>query len=147
MNDVLSEVLANLSFEVMEAKGEIHSEPLPIIEANKTQMVQLLQNLISNSLKYRQEKVPPVVNISSTLEDEGFISIVLEDNGIGIKDEYADLVFQPFERLNPQIEGTGMGLAICRKVVVSHGGVIKVKSLPDQAGAVFTIKLQERHSQ
>ena len=147
LNDVLSEVLANLSFEVMEAKGEIHSEPLPIIEANKTQMVQLLQNLISNSLKYRQEKVPPVVNISSTLEDEGFISIVLEDNGIGIKDEYADLVFQPFERLNPQIEGTGMGLAICRKVVVSHGGVIKVKSLPDQAGAVFTIKLQERHSQ
>ena len=131
----------------MEAKGEVHSEPLPVIEANKTQMVQLLQNLISNSLKYRKENVLPVINISSALEDEGFINIVLQDNGVGIKDEYADLVFQPFERLNPQIPGTGMGLAICRKVVVGHGGAIKVKNLPDGGGSVFIIKLQERHSQ
>jgi len=131
LNDVLDEVMANLSFEVMETKGKIQFEPFPIIEANKIQMVQLFQNLISNSLKYRKENVPPVVKISSTREEEGFIKISVEDNGIGIKNEYADLVFQPFERLNPQIEGTGMGLAICKKVVVSHGGKITVKSLPD----------------
>ena len=65
-----------------------------------------------------------MVKISSTREEEGFIKISVEDNGIGIKNEYADLVFQPFERLNPQIEGTGMGLAICKKVVVNHGGKI-----------------------
>ena len=145
LNDVLDEVMANLSFEVMETKGKIQFEPFPIIEANKIQMVQLFQNLISNSLKYRKENVPPVVKISSTREEEGFIKISVEDNGIGIKNEYADLVFQPFEWLNPQIEGTGMGLAICKKVVVSHGGKITVKSLPDGEGSVFYIKLPERH--
>ena len=146
LNDVLSEVLAVLSDQIMETSGKVEFEPLPVIEANKTQMVQLLQNLISNSLKYRKENVSPVVKITSSMEEEGFIKISLEDNGIGIKDEYADLVFQPFERLNPQIEGTGMGLAICKKVVVSHGGGITVKSLPDGGGSVFNIKLPERHS-
>ena len=146
LNDVLSEVLAVLSDQIMETSGKVEFEPLPVIEANKTQMVQLLQNLISNSLKYRKENVSPVVKITSSMEEEGFIKISLEDNGIGIKDEYADLVFQPFERLNPQIEGTGMGLAICKKVVVSHGGGITVKSLPDGGGSMFNIKLPERHS-
>ena len=146
LNDVLSVVLAVLSDQIMETSGKVEFEPLPVIEANKTQMVQLLQNLISNSLKYRKENVSPVVKITSSMEEEGFIKISLEDNGIGIKEEYADLVFQPFERLNPQIEGTGMGLAICKKVVVSHGGGITVKSLPDGGGSVFNIKLPERHS-
>jgi signal transduction histidine kinase len=145
LNDVMSEVKAVLSDQIMAVNGEVESESLPIIEANKTQMVQLLQNLISNSLKYRKENIPPAVKISSTVGDEGFITICLKDNGMGIKDEYADLVFQPFERLNPQIEGTGMGLAICKKVVVSHGGDIAVKSLPDDGGSVFNIKLPERH--
>lgn len=145
LNDVMSEVMSVLSDQVVAVKGEIDYESLPIIEANKTQMVQLLQNLISNSLKYRKENIPPSVKISYTVEDEGFITIYLKDNGMGIKDEYADLVFQPFERLNPQIEGTGMGLAICKKVVVSHGGEIAVKSLPGDGGSIFNIKLPERH--
>jgi len=146
LNDVMTEVMAVLSDQIVEAGGEVQCESLPIIEANKTQMVQLLQNLVSNSLKYRRENIPPVVKISSTVEDEGFMKICLKDNGLGIKDEYTDLVFQPFERLNPQIEGTGMGLAICKKVVVSHGGEITVKSLPDEGGSVFNIRLPERHS-
>ncbi len=145
LNDVMSEVMTVLSDQIMAVNGEVDCESLPIIEANKTQMVQLLQNLISNSLKYRKEDIPPAVKISSTEEDEGFITISLKDNGMGIKDEYADLVFQPFERLNPQIEGTGMGLAICKKVVVSHGGEIAVKSLPGDGGSLFNIKLPERH--
>jgi signal transduction histidine kinase len=152
LNDVLSEVLANLSFEIMETKGEVLSEALPIIEANKTQMVQLFQNLISNSLKYRRDNVSPVIKVLLILEDgeftnsEGFVNIALKDNGMGIDDEYSSLVFQPFERLNPQIEGTGMGLAICKKVVVSHGGDITVKNRPDEDGSVFNITLPERHS-
>ncbi len=146
LNDVLSEVLAILSDQIMETGAKVQFEPLAVIEANKTQMVQLLQNLISNSLKYKKENTPPVLKISSTLAD-GFIMISLQDNGVGIGEEYEDLVFQPFERLNPQIEGTGMGLAICKKVVVSHGGEITVKSLPDKTGSVFNIKLPERHSQ
>ena len=93
LNDVLSVVLAVLSDQIMETSGKVEFEPLPVIEANKTQMVQLLQNLISNSLKYRKENVSPVVKITSSMEEEGFIKISLEDNGIGIKDEYADLVF------------------------------------------------------
>jgi signal transduction histidine kinase len=146
LNDVLSEVLANLSFEIMNTNGKVQSIPLPVIEANKTQMVQLFQNLISNSLKYRKEDVLPVIKISSTICGEGSIEIALEDNGRGIEDEYANLVFQPFERLYPEIEGTGMGLAICKKVVVSHGGEITVKSPPDGRGSVFDIKLPQRHS-
>ena len=145
LNDVMSEVMAVLSDQIMAVNGEVDCESLPIIEANKTQMVQLLQNLISNSLKYRKENIPPAVKVSSTVGDEGFITICLKDNGIGIKDEYAGLVFQPFERLNPQIEGTGMGLAICKKVVVSHGGEIEVKSIPGEGGSMFNIKLPERH--
>lgn len=145
LNDVMTEVTTLLSDQIMETGGEVQCEPLPSIEANKTQMVQLLQNLIANSLKYRKENIPPVVEISSSIEDEGFIKIYLKDNGVGIKEEYSDLVFQPFERLNPQIEGTGMGLAICKKVVVSHGGEIAVTSLPNDGGSVFNIKLPERH--
>ena len=146
MGDVMSEVLANLSFEIMETKGVVQFDSLPTLEANKTQMVQLLQNLISNSLKYRKAEIPPMVKISSTMDDEGFIKLTLEDNGLGIHDEYSNLVFQPYERLNPEIEGTGMGLAICKKVVVSHGGQISVKSRPDGEGSVFDIKLPQRHS-
>lgn len=145
LNDVMSEVMTVLSDQIMAVNGEVECGSLPIIEANKTQMVQLLQNLISNSLKYRKENIPPAVKISSTVGDEGFITICLKDNGMGIKDEYADLVFQPFERLDPQIEGTGMGLAICKKVVVSHGGEIAVKSIPGEGGSMFNIKLPERH--
>ena len=145
LNDVVSEVKTVLSDQILAANGEVDFETLPIIEANKTQMVQLLQNLISNSLKYRKENIPPEIKITSTAGDDGFITISLKDNGLGIKDEYSELVFQPFERLNSQIEGTGMGLAICKKVVVSHGGDITVKSLPDDGGSLFNIKLPERH--
>ncbi|MZH03719.1 MAG: hypothetical protein F3745_10090 [Nitrospinae bacterium] len=145
LNDVVSEVKTVLSDQISAANGDIDFESLPIIEANKTQMVQLFQNLISNSLKYSKENIPPVVKISSTKGEDGFITLSLKDNGLGIKDEYSDLVFKPFERLNPQIEGTGMGLSICKKVVVSHGGDITVKCLPDGGGSVFSIKLPERH--
>ena len=145
LNDVMTEVVAELADHIRVTGGEVHCEPLPIIEANRVQMRQLLQNLVSNSLKYRRENIPPVIRVSSTVEEEGFIKICLKDNGVGIKDEYADLVFQPFERLHPQIEGTGMGLAICKKVVVSHGGEITVKNLPDGKGSEFNIKLPERH--
>ncbi|MBC8288361.1 MAG: hypothetical protein H8E42_12880 [Nitrospinae bacterium] len=145
LNDVMAEVMAVLSDEIMATKGEVRCEPLPVIEANKTQMVQLLQNLISNALKYRKKNMPPVVKILSTME-EGFINISVEDNGIGIRDDHVDIIFQPFERLNPQIEGTGMGLSICKKVVVSHGGEITVRNLPDDGGSVFNIRLPERHS-
>ena len=145
LNDVMVEVMTLLSDQILAANGDIDFESLPVIEANKTQMVQLLQNLISNSLKYRKENIPPAVKITSVAEDDGFITISLKDNGRGIKDEYSELVFQPFERLDSQIEGTGMGLAICKKVVVSHGGDITVESLPDDDGSLFQIKLPERH--
>jgi light-regulated signal transduction histidine kinase (bacteriophytochrome) len=109
LNDVVTEVLATLSDQIMETGAKIQFAPLPVIEANKTQMVQLLQNLISNSLKYTRANIPPVVKILSSKEDDGFIKVCLKDNGMGIKDEYTDLVFQPFERLYPEIEGAGIG--------------------------------------
>jgi len=147
LNDVLSEVLAILADQILYTGAKvIIAGELPVIDANKTQMIQLLQNLISNALKYRKEDTAPVLKISATQTKE-FALVALEDNGIGIKDEHKDLVFQPFERLNPAVEGTGMGLAICKKVVVSHGGEISVQNLPEGIGSVFNIKLPVRHNQ
>ncbi|MBC8285094.1 MAG: HAMP domain-containing protein [Nitrospinae bacterium] len=144
LNDVMDEVLRTLSEQIKETGGQIDLEDFPVIEANRTQMTQLFQNLISNSLKYKNPSKAPVIKISSKFYGDGFVEIVFEDNGAGFNEKYAHLIFQPFERLEPKIEGTGMGLAICKKVVVCHGGEISVTSKILQ-GSTFTIKLPERH--
>jgi signal transduction histidine kinase len=111
-------------------------------------MRQLLQNLIGNALKFHRQNEPPLVRISAPTADASKngarekTELVISDNGIGFENRYADRIFHLFQRLHGQAEydGTGMGLAICRKIVDRHGGTITAHGTPG-GGAVFTITL------
>ena len=117
-----------------------HDEPLPVVVANRTMMEMLFQNLIGNAVKYRSE-APPRIHITAE-ELDGQWRLAVTDNGIGIDMAYAERIFQVFQRLHPrgQYEGTGIGLAVCQRVVESCGGRIGVDSIPG-AGSTFWFTL------
>jgi len=136
-NSVLNEVLANLSQSIVETGAEIKRDnELPSVTMARTHLIQLFQNLIGNAIKYRSD-APPQIFVSSELNvDEWLFSI--RDNGIGIDPKYAEKVFDMFARLQGRTvyKGTGMGLAICKKIVLAHGGKIWMESEPGQ-GSIF----------
>jgi len=148
--DVVREVVEDLETRIEIAGGTVEVGALPTIDADPTQMRQLMQNLIANGLKFRRRDVPPVVRVSAELADgvvlnadtgpERVCRVVVADNGIGIDPKYADRIFGIFQRLHGQseYEGTGIGLAICRRIAERHGGRIEVDSAPDR-GATFTV--------
>jgi len=155
---IAREVSADLETRIEEAGGQVEIEELPIIDADPMQMRQLLQNLIGNSLKYHRAGVPPVVRIySQKLDarspesmDENALArqlcqILVVDNGIGFDEKYLDRIFNVFQRLHKkgEYEGTGVGLAICRKIVDRHGGTITARSTPGQ-GTTFVVTLPIR---
>jgi signal transduction histidine kinase len=121
-------------------------EELPMVYADPTQMRQLLQNLIGNGLKFHQPDVPPTVEVEAHDGSvDGFVKqvqITVRDNGIGFEERYLDRIFQPFQRLHGrgEYEGSGIGLAICRKIVERHGGSITAESRPGQ-GSTFVVSL------
>jgi PAS domain S-box-containing protein len=152
---IAREVSADLETRIEQAGGRVEIEELPTIDADPMQMRQLLQNLIGNSLKYFRAGEPPVVRISSQkLEARGHESrdssaltpqlyeILVVDNGIGFDEKYLDRIFTVFQRLHKkgEYEGTGIGLAICRKIVDRHNGTITARSSPGQ-GATFVVTL------
>jgi signal transduction histidine kinase len=118
---------------------------MPVIEADPLQMRQLLQNLAANALKFHREGVPPVVEVRGHLEN-GRAQITVSDNGIGFEEKYAERIFTMFERLHARTkyEGTGIGLAICRKIAERHGGEIRAHGRPGE-GATFIVTLPARH--
>lgn len=130
---------------IVRLEGQVEVGELPEIEMDKTQMAQLFQNLIYNALKFRKPDVAPVVRVSSRVLKGGFYEIAVEDNGIGFDEKYLNRIFKPFERLHgrSQYEGTGIGLALCRKIVQRHGGLISAKSTVGQ-GATFLVVLPEK---
>jgi PAS domain S-box-containing protein len=154
LTTVASDVLSDLEVQVTRTGGRVEIGPLPVIEADPNQMRRLLQNLISNALKFHRDDEAPAVTVrGQVLPCEGepspgisaggqWCQIVVEDNGIGFDEKYADRIFAPFKRLHTrgQYEGTGMGLAACRKIVENHGGSIAAKSAPGQ-GAAFIVTL------
>jgi signal transduction histidine kinase len=144
----VKEALSDLKIVLEETGAQVDIGPLPEIEADAVQMRQLFQNLLGNALKYRGEK-PPVIRVySKSAECEGIHEIRVEDNGIGFEECYLDNIFKPFQRLhgrNAPYQGTGMGLAICRRIVERHGGSITAQSKPDH-GAVFIVSLPESQS-
>ncbi len=150
LGQVAQEVLVDLEEAVREAKAGVDVGPLPEVEADATQMRQLLQNVIGNALKYRRADVPLRVQVGGRVEAGAEASpsvavIEVADNGIGFEEKYLDRIFTPFQRLHGRgvYGGTGMGLAICRRIVERHGGAITARSSPG-AGSVFEIRLPVR---
>ncbi len=134
-----------LAIPLEESGGEIViEEPLPAVYADPSQMHQLLQNLIANGLKYHREGVPPVIIIRGKVEGS-MARIEVQDNGIGIEKEYQDRIFGMFQRLHADNEGTGVGLAVCKRIVERHGGGIGVESTPGCGSTFwFTVPVEER---
>lgn len=141
LNEVLRGVVEDLEVTVHKCGGHVEIENLPVIEADSFQMRQLFQNLISNGLKYRRGSGQPSVRISSRMGG-GKAEIKVEDNGIGFDEKYLDRIFKPFQRLHGHAHytGTGMGLAICRKIVERHRGSITARSEPGK-GSTFIVTL------
>jgi len=139
---IVREVLSDLENRLNISLARINIENLPTVEADEVQMRQLFQNLISNALKFHKKGIPPEVLVRGHVNGSGTCKIIIRDSGIGFDEQYAQRIFKPFERLHgrSEYEGTGMGLAICRKIVKRHEGSISVKSRSNE-GCEFSITL------
>jgi len=140
---VVQRVLGNLHVAIAESGATVSCGPLPTLQADDVQLGQLLQNLISNAIKFRRDD-PPQVNVTARHADSAWVFSVA-DNGIGIAPKYAERIFVIFQRLHTKADypGTGIGLAICKKIVERHGGRIWLESQPG-AGSTFHFTLPER---
>lgn len=134
---VLKEALENLALTIKETSAEISKDPLPAVNGDHRLLVALFQNLIGNALKFYNQK-PPRIHISAGREPNGWI-FSIKDNGIGIETEYLDRIFVIFQRLHKKqgYPGTGIGLAICKKIVERHQGRIWVESQPGQGSTFY----------
>jgi light-regulated signal transduction histidine kinase (bacteriophytochrome) len=131
----IRKVMLNLQAAIEQSAARVTWDELPTVHAHEIRLVQLLQNLIGNAIKYRST-LPPEIHVSATRR-EGEWLFSVRDNGIGIEPEYAQQVFGIFKRLHGQdYEGTGIGLAICQRIIERYGGRIWVDSKPG-AGALF----------
>ncbi|REL29131.1 PAS domain-containing protein [Rhodohalobacter sp. SW132] len=148
VNQVLQEVISLNKNIIKENRAKVKSEcEMPVINAAEGPMHQLFQNLLNNAIKYQEKGKQPVVIISCK-EDQEYWQFSVRDNGIGINPEYTDKIFNIFQRLhgNDEYSGTGMGLAICKKIVEEHGGKIWVESEEDEGSTFFfTLKKNGNH--
>ncbi len=142
LNEVVKEVLSDLEVLLVKSNGKVETGKLPVISADRVQMHQLFQNLVSNALKFRRKEEAPRVAVHGRSLESGFVEITVRDNGIGFEEKYLDKIFRPFERLHTRAEypGSGIGLAICQRIVEHHGGRITAKTKPGE-GATFVILL------
>ena len=157
LEEVARNVRSDLDLQIEDVDGRVDIGDLPTVEADPTQIRQVLQNLIGNALKFHKPDEPPYVQVEATVEpvdrefqQEGRLDanctemcrLTVSDNGIGFEENHADRIFTPFKRLHgrSEYEGTGMGLAICRRIVERHGGDIVASSTPGE-GTTFTVLL------
>jgi light-regulated signal transduction histidine kinase (bacteriophytochrome) len=147
LGEVARDVVSDLDGRLQMSGGRIEIGPLPTVDADKVQMRQLLQNLIANALKFRKPEEAPEVHIAGRLNGapgaaESMWEIEVRDNGIGFENQYRDRIFNMFERLHGrnEYEGTGIGQAICRRIVERHNGTIVAESAPGE-GTTFQIHL------
>lgn len=137
---VIDSVLSDMELTLKEKEASVHFAGLPTIEGNFVQLTQLFGNLISNAVKFVPSGTAPVVHIHAVYHHD-FVDIFLKDNGIGIEDQFRDKIFELFQRLHPKDEfsGTGIGLAICKKIMDFHQGSISVESSPGK-GSTFMLR-------
>lgn len=153
LDRIAKDVLSDLETTIEQAGGTVEIGDLPTIDADHVQMRQLFQNLIANALKFRKEDTAPVVRVGSEIiqkeisEIDGrkpvdYVQLSFADNGIGFDEKYLDRIFTPFQRLHGrnEYEGTGIGLAVCRKIVERHGGTLTAESTPGD-GSCFVATL------
>ena len=155
LNSVFHTVADDMEFVITDMQAQLDTGPLPVVLGDARQLQQLFQNLLSNALKFHRPGQPPVIRLSSRMatpaelpatllnRDPGrYVVVEMTDEGIGFEEQYLDRIFTIFQRLHGQNQfaGTGIGLAICKKVADSHGGCITARSLPGQ-GATFTVWL------
>ena len=159
LGNVVREVLGDLEVAIEQSKATIEFEGLPTIEGDPTQLGQLLQNLISNSIKFQPAGQAPVIRIEAQViprpfscvkhptPDDQVCELTVKDNGIGFDEQYLDKVFAVFQRLHgrSEYEGTGVGLAVCRRIVDRHGGTITARSKAGE-GATFVVALPVRQN-
>jgi light-regulated signal transduction histidine kinase (bacteriophytochrome) len=154
LNDIIELLLTDMEVAIRETNARPEVGPLPVIEGDVTQLSQLFQNLLSNALKFRDPNRRPLIQVTCqrvTAADlpvsvqpsraaAAYYRIDVVDNGIGFDEQYANRIFQVFQRLHSksQYAGTGIGLAICEKVAANHGGGITARSQPGQ-GATFSV--------
>ena len=160
LNQIAQEVVDDLEVQIQNTQGTIEIGQLPTIQADPVQMRQMLQNLIGNGLKFHRRDVPPVISVSAELlpetdqEEEqeanpepAFCQLTIKDNGIGFDEKYLDRIFIVFQRLHGkgQYEGTGIGLAVVRKIVERHEGTISASSTVGE-GSTFVVTLPISHA-
>lgn len=163
---VTKEVLIDLELRIEKSHAQVTVGQLPTIEADPTQMRQLLQNLIGNALKFQPADAVPVIKIEAQMvtraqiredavfpnppptvdPDDKFCVLTIQDNGIGFEEQYLEKIFAVFQRLHgrSEFEGTGVGLAVCRRITDRHGGLITAQSKPGE-GAIFSVILPLQH--
>lgn len=150
---IAGEVVSDLQIQIEESGGRVEIGDLPVVEADAMQMRQLVQNLISNALKFRRKDVPPVVTVSGQIVNGAdhpagpvtpagdLLELSISDNGIGFDMKYVERIFNIFQRLHNRSEydGTGIGLATCRKIVERHGGALRAASKPGHGTTITAI--------
>ncbi len=142
LNQLLRDALHNLQASIRSAQAVVTSDPLPSLAVDPTQIVQLFQNLLGNAIKFRSERLPKI-HVGAQHSQDGW-TLSVRDNGIGIERQYFDRIFQIFQRLHTrrQYPGTGIGLAICKRIIERHRGAIWVES-ESGAGSVFYFTLPD----
>jgi signal transduction histidine kinase len=148
LNEVLKSVEIDLELVIQQKGATIRYSNLPTLEGAPILLHQLFYNLVNNALKFTKPDVPPVITLSSEIkwtEGKELAHIILQDNGIGFEQEFADQIFGTFTRLHPKdrYEGSGLGLALCKNIVERHGGTITAHGIPN-GGASFEITLPVR---
>lgn len=138
MDAVLAEALEALHGAITDSGARIEAQSLPRVRGHRDSLLRLMQNLVGNAIKFTKPGEPPVIEISAAPANAGWAKFVVRDHGIGIEADYHERIFHMFERLHPrkQVDGSGIGLAICRKVVEMQGGRLWVESRPGE-GAAF----------
>ena len=157
--EIIQHIIADFELKIEQENAEIILGDLPVIDAQPLQMTQLFTNMVSNALKFASNTTRPVIEIllqELSLQDiallsekgaDNYIKIIVRDNGIGFKPEYGEKIFTIFQRLHSktEYEGTGIGLAICKKIVTNHQGILRAEGKPGN-GACFTILLPRYQS-
>lgn len=142
---VFEHAVANLAAAIAESNARVTHDPLPTVMADESQLVQLLQNLIGNAVKYRATDRTPEIHVSAQRRNDEWLFAV-RDNGIGIESQYADRIFVIFQRLHARNEysGTGIGLAVCKRIVERHDGKIWMESEPENGATFYFTIPQDR---